>query len=61
MGFLLLKVYFDRFRCHIINDIKTMFETSLSDVLDVVMKIVNHCFMFGIFIGVAKIAFFVQL
>ena len=49
MDFILLKVFFDLFRCHIINDIKTWFETSIGDVLDVVLKNVDHCFIFGIF------------
>ena len=60
LGVLFLKVDFDRFWCHIINDIKTRFKPSSGDVLDVSLKIINHFFIFGIFIGAAKNAFFVQ-
>ena len=46
---LFLKVDFDRFRCHIINDIKTRFEPYLSDLLYVGFKILDNCLIFGIF------------
>ena len=59
---LFLKAAFDCFSCHIINDIKTMFEPFLSNVLDVGLETPSIIVSYLVsFIGAAKISFVVQL